>query len=104
MLINPNITIQEPKRNKQWGYYVTPSEDNTGLKIKAKSSNGRSRGFVGTIHADGFIVADKKVHKSITPTIRQKIDFVLDLAFGSKRDAPCFDVRIGMIELVKRAN
>mgnify|MGYP003577076156 CR=1 FL=1 len=81
--INPVITIAKAKKNKNYGLYTKLTPDNSAIEIRAVSHSGRKRGVVGKISKDGFIDAENNVKKHITPTIRQKIDFVVDLILNN---------------------
>lgn len=83
--INPTVVIIEPIKCKNFGYFTVIEKDNPNeLRIRAKSASGKSRGVVGKIYNDGQIsTTDKKVIKFITPSVKQKIDLVLELVYKS---------------------
>ena len=96
--INPKVTIKEPIKNKSFGYFTAiDKKDKTILKIKSKSSSGTPRGVVGFITKDGEVKADPQIQALITSEVRQKIGFVLDMAFGAKRESFEFKVERGLV-------
>lgn len=89
ILVIPKVTILEPKKSKR-GYFASIEKKNTDLiKIRARTSDGKSRGEVGCILKDGTINASDEVKRYINSEVFRKIDFLLDIAFGSKRSNTC---------------
>lgn len=86
LFINSKITIVEPKKNKHYGYYtLLEKSDPSVLKIKSKSASGRQRGTVGEIYRDGKInVNDNRVLKFITPDLKKRINFAVDILLTMK--------------------
>ncbi len=90
VLIDPKITISQPVRNKQYGFKIFLSKkDREQLTIKAFSHCGKSRGDIGKIVRTGEIIKLNKAKVDlpvITEAVRMKIDILLDLMYGQKRD------------------
>ncbi len=88
--IKPNIIINEPIKNKIFGYYtVFNKENHNELLIKSKSFDGRKRGTVAKILRGGTVAMQKndvRIHLLLTSKVRIKLEFILDMIYGSKRD------------------
>lgn len=88
--INTKITIKKPIKNKSIGYVAFLAKDEKHqLTVKAISENGKSRGIVGYITRGGSFITHSKYTKEvpiITPSIKSRIDIVLDLIFGKERN------------------
>lgn len=100
LLVKTDIVIVEPIKNKHFGYKVTMSAKNPDLiEIKAKSHSGQNRGIAGIITKDGEIKStDKKLNTFITPEVRNKINFLVELAFGKDGKKVC-NFKNGLIHL-----
>lgn len=100
LLVKTDIVIVEPLKNKHFGYSVSMSAQNPDLiEIKKKSHCGRNRGVAGMITKEGEIKStDKKLNKFITPEIRSKINFLVELAFGKDGKKVC-KFKNGLIHL-----
>jgi hypothetical protein len=98
--INPKITIVEPVKNRNYGYYTVLEKDNTNvLKIKSKSASGRKRGVVGEILRDGSIKASDDVMKYMTKEVKQKIKMVVELIYTS--NSTDLKIKNGLVTLVR---
>jgi hypothetical protein len=86
--INPEILVCKGIKNKQQEIKITIDNPNkpTKLIIRARSATkGRSKGIIGTVKDDGTIVAPENVIKLITPQIKEKVRFNLELILDPKQ-------------------
>lgn len=103
-LIKPQITISKPIKNKSMGYSITlDPKTKARLIVRARTSDGRSRGIVAYIQKDGTIEYLKQMDlwKLFNTSVVQKVDLTLDLIFGSSRKEKCETAKNGLIQ-VKR--
>ena len=97
LLIDPKIIIQKPIKNKKIGYQVClDKKDRTKLLIKSFNAK-RNIATVGSINREGCIDATKEVLILLTSKEVKKINFLLDVIFGVKRDKFEFIVKNGYV-------
>ena len=91
VLINPKITVNEPKKKNSYVYIITLDKKNLNqLPIKRQTKDGRDRRRVGCIERNGKIEIKKHYVLGFTNASKvskfAQIEMTLDLIFGVKRD------------------
>lgn len=92
VLINPKITLCKAIKGVQSEISIVLSKkDLNELTIRSISFNGKDKRIVGSINRNGsWQIAPTKqalpVYKYISHENKNKVDFLLDMVFGTKRD------------------
>lgn len=90
LLIDPEIIISKPVKNKQYGFKIfLYKKAGNQLSIKAYSHCGKSRGILGKVLKTGEIITvknDKVELPKITESVQKRIDTLLDLMYGKDRN------------------
>lgn len=91
VLVNPKITLNKGIKGKCREYSVVLHKNNTNeLTIRSISPDGKDKRVAGTINREGKINYSNKHSKFVKPLItddiKSKIELLLDLVFGKKRD------------------
>lgn len=101
-LVNTKIKLNEPVKNKTFGYFITVDKKNINyLTVKAVDYKGRGKGSVGIIKRNGVAEIKPKYADKINPLIEAspmqvKINLTLDLVYGKERTAFAKVVKNGM--------
>ena len=105
-LINTKITINKPIKNKCFGYTIMlDKKEPNRLLIKAKSSDGRGRGIAGVVEKNGTFSIRKEHQPKLLPLLKthvvsNKVDTILDFAFGVQRIKSCHADKNGFIQFL----
>lgn len=92
LLINPKITLCKAIKGVQCEITVVLSKkDLNELTIRSISFNRKDKRIVGRITRNGSVKISltkqaKPVYKYMTNQTKDKIEFLLDMVFGTKRD------------------